>query len=174
MEPSRKGHAMTALPSASAPKMSESRPGLSWLASTLISGNLLLLVLVVWAFVRFGSIPAALHVLNGEPIIVDSNTKSFGKSKPDQRVRVEFQLTNHGSEPVRVVGSRIDCSCIVLDDKPFQIESGGTHPFELTIGLPKEPQKVHRTLSLFTNVPGQQQVDLVVVGEVIAPATDDD
>lgn len=146
------------------------KPRLSWLASTIISANTILLILVAWAFLHFGSITAAVHSLNGEPLGVDAATKSFGRSEPGQRIKVAFQLTNYGSAPIRVVGSRVDCSCIVLDDRPFQIDPGGTRSFELTMGLPTEPQKVHRTLSLFTNVPRQQQVDLVVDGEVTGQA----
>ncbi len=133
--------------------------------------------MVGWVFIRFGSITAAVHVVNGEPLVVDATTKSFGESPSGGRIPVAFQLTNHGSEPIRVVGSRVDCSCIVLDDKPFQIDPGASRSFEFTMGLPTEPQKVRRTLSLFTDVPRQQQIDLVVVGETTGqgvPAKDHD
>src|SRR5262245_7726451 len=79
---------------------------LSWLASVIISTSIILLALVVWAYAYFGSIQIAIRSVSGQPLAVDATTKSFGVARPGERVEVSFRLTNHGTRPIRIVGSK--------------------------------------------------------------------
>lgn len=139
---------------------------LSWFAALLISTNTILLALVVWAFVQFGSIQAAISVINGQPLTADATEKSFGIAQPGQHVALSFLLTNRGDTPIRVVGSRMICDCTMVDRRPFRLEPGQSRPFRVTVDLPKEPQVVHRSLTLYTNIPGQPELELAVAGRV--------
>jgi len=128
--------------------------------------NALFVLLLALVFARYGSISTAIQVLQGQALTVDKVTKSFGVVAPGEQADVSFLLTNHNRVPVRIVGSRTVCDCIARDDRPFVLEPGESRPYDITIDLPSHPQLVHRSLTLYTNIPGQTEVDLSIIGEV--------
>lgn len=143
-----------------------SKRRLSWLATTLVTTALALLALAVWAVGRFDSIQGALKYASGETLLVDAATKTFGTREPGEKVNVAFKLINSGNAPIRIVGSRVGCSCTVPDELPFSLAAGERRLFQVSVSLPKEPQGIQMPVTLFTNIAEQPELELTIVGEV--------
>lgn len=143
-------------------------------ATVLISGNVVLLAIVVWGSVNFGSIRAATgYYLRGETLFVDSSQKSFGIAGFDERVSVTFALRNRGRRPIRVLGCQVSCSCTVPPDLPFAIQPNESREFTLRIRAPgrreSQSDQAHDLtlhIILFTSNPLQARIPLVVKGRI--------
>ena len=141
-------------------------------AMVLISTNLALLVMAVWAFVSFGSIRSAMgYYVRGETLLVDSNEKSFGTASPGDPIGVTFTLTNRDLRPVRVLGCQASCTCIVPENLPLTLlpnQKGG-----LTISIRTNAQSVklgrsmvEQEVVLFTSSPAQPELHLTIKGRI--------
>jgi len=154
----------TTVAEAASPK---DRSSLSWFAALLISVNLLLAIAVVAALLWFGSLATAVQVLGGRPLVVDATTKSFGVAEPGQTVEVTFNLVNYGSQPCRVVGTRLTCGCTVPQEIPFSIGPGETGKFRVVIRLPDEMvERDTNSVRVYTNIPSQVELRLTITGQV--------
>ena len=139
------------------------RPG----AIILISANLFLLVVVVWAVVRFGSVRAAVgYYLRGEALLVDSVSKSFGTAAVGAEAKVSFRLTNRGTGALRVVGCEVPCGCMVPDGLPWVLYPNKSKDFSVTVLARKPARVVNYDLQLFTNNHIQPRIQLSVAGEI--------
>lgn len=137
----------------------------------LVSVNLALLLMATWAWGTFGSIRHCIgYYLRGETLFVDAAEKSFGSVLPGDHAAVEFNLTNHGSKPIRVLGCYSRCRCIVPNDMPFELGPSKGRKFELAIDIP-ENEKFAALFSkleivLFTNNPLQSRIPLIISGDI--------
>jgi hypothetical protein len=138
----------------------------SWMASLLIVSNLLLVVLLACAYVRFGSLEAARAWLRREQLSVDSATRSFGVGAPGQTLSVSFQLTNHGGDPVQILGYKSGCACSVPPEMPFSIGPYSRKVFLVSVHLTGKDQPLRIPLTLFTDVPDQHHISLYVRGSI--------
>ncbi|MGO9466796.1 MAG: DUF1573 domain-containing protein [Isosphaeraceae bacterium] len=130
--------------------------------------GLALLAAVLWAVGGF----SAIRSIGRETISVDSRARSFGVVARGDRIAVSFKLTNHGRDPVRIVGCRAGCGCMLPEDLPFSIRPNGSRDFRVSIKFPPAPAggPVVETrtypLTLFTSNPDQFEIPLTVSGEV--------
>lgn len=137
--------------------------------STLIYAGLglALLTLACWAVYGFRVIRSS-----GRLISVDSDAKSFGVVSPGDPIAVSFRLTNHGREPVRIVGCRAGCSCMLPEDLPLEIRPNASRDFRVSFNFRPVPgggpalETRTYPLILFTSSPGQFKIPLTVTGEV--------
>jgi len=143
---------------------------LLWPAAAVLSIVLAATMTAVWATARFGSVRSAIRYANGETLTVDAKTKSFGVGTPNQRTEVVFKVTNLGTQPVRIVGGRSVCVCTVPDDLPMSLRPRQSMPFRVRIRVPTEVGGFANPLTLFTNDPNQPELELMIIGEVVAPA----
>ena len=146
---------------------------LSLTSMTIVAAGLglVLLLFACWAAGGVTAIRTAYSHLRGETILVDSHAKSFGIVAPGDRVTVSFRLTNDGREPVRIVGCRAGCSCMVPDDLPFAIGPKGSRDFAVSIKVPQKRGNgsvVARklALTLFTSNPAQLEIPLTMSGQI--------
>jgi hypothetical protein len=134
--------------------------------------GLALVVWVVWAFAGFGSIrEAASYYLRGETLFVDSTTKSLGAAAPSEELPVSFRLTNRGKQPIRIVGCKTSCNCMLPRDLPFALAPHEVREFTLSIRMPSpanfrsQAGRLELQLILFTNNPQQPRIPLSIIGK---------
>ncbi|MBY0232120.1 MAG: DUF1573 domain-containing protein [Gemmataceae bacterium] len=93
-------------------------------------------VLLGIAWAGYGSLGAALAHLRNEPVGLSPSVVDFGSSPAGERIAAEVEIRNHGSEPLRLVGATIDCSCAVLDGLPQEIPAGGSTRLTVHLRVP--------------------------------------
>jgi hypothetical protein len=144
---------------------------LSWLSLTFILTNFIFFILLGWAIFEYGSMRNAIDRVRGHVLVVDSSTKSFGNLTVGSRVDLTYRLTNVGNDTVRILGSQVDCTCVVYDDRPFRLAPRESREFQVSIELVEKPGKVRRVVTLFTNIPNQPKLELSIIGAVVDSTT---
>jgi len=121
---------------------------------------------LIVANLNLGSVKVATSYVRGEPLAVDAKVKSFGKSLPGQTQDVTFFVTNHGPDPFRVVGCRADCTCTAPKNLPMSLSPGETKPLHFTVHTDEVKSDARISVTLYTTLATQRQVDLSIIGEV--------
>jgi hypothetical protein len=140
----------------------------------VVAGSVLFLW-VAWALAGFGSIrEAASYYLRGETLFVDSTRKSFGAAAPGEELPVSFRLANRGNRPIRIVGCKTYCNCMLPNDLPFTLAPHQTRDFTLSLQMPgpeyagsRASGRLELQLILFTNNPLQSRIALSISGDVL-------
>lgn len=138
--------------------------------STLIAAGLGLALLSL-ACLALGGF-RVIRSMRGQTISVDSDAKSFGVVSPGDPIAVSFRLTNHAREPVRIVGCRAGCSCMLPADLPLEIRPNASRDFRVSFNFRPRPgggpvlETRRFTMTLFTSNPDQFEIPLMVSGEV--------
>lgn len=153
------------------------RPARSLAATTIAAGlGLVLLIIATYAGGGFSAIRMAYAYMRGETILVDSSTKSFGSAREGDRVSVSFGLTNGAGKPVRVVGCRAYCNCIVPDDLPFTINPHERRNLTLSVRIPERgrssgTRQFSQPVTLYTTNAAQIEIPLLIEGAVQPPSS---
>lgn len=132
--------------------------------SVIIACAICLLVACV-ALARYGSIKAAAAAARGESVIVDENPKSVGVLDSGQIVHVTFRLANITDEPVRILGSRSDCTCVTTEDLPLTIGPKERVAVRFAV-LGRDDTVLKSNATLLTNIPTQTRIGLQIRGRV--------
>ncbi|CAN5654570.1 hypothetical protein BH23PLA1_BH23PLA1_14430 [soil metagenome] len=136
----------------------------------VFTAALMLVVLTLFAgfgWYRFGSVNRSLAYVRGERLFVDEAIKSLGQIQEDREQRVEFQLANHASRPISIVGVSSSCGCTGVEGVPMTIPRGVTRPLVVKVRLTASSNDAVTTLRVFTDDPGQPEMRLKVIAQMI-------
>ncbi|MBX6314539.1 MAG: DUF1573 domain-containing protein [Isosphaeraceae bacterium] len=137
------------------------------MAQVIILTNIFLFGCVAWAYLRFGSITAALAYVRGDRLIADRYTPSFGRLEPGQSRDLVLHVTNLAARPITILGARTSCTCAAADGLPVTIQPGVKQPLKIRVwGKPKSGAVVEK-LHFYTDDPAQPELIIQVVGKVI-------
>jgi hypothetical protein len=136
----------------------------TWTKATAAIGIILIVCVWIVAVLLFGSTSAALAFLDGERLLVDSRSKSFGTVDPGLDQSVRFSLTNWTGQPVTIVGFQASCSCTMATDLPLSIPDGGTRFVSVAVKTAKLTGDFVATVRLFTDASSLPEVRLRVAG----------
>lgn len=141
-------------------------------ALVFLAVNLALLAGAAWAMAAYGSVARAVaYHLRGETLFLDSTEKSFGVIAPGGSTVVTFKMFNYGPTPIRVLGCRSACTCLLVSDIPMTIPENGSRDLVTRVrtsakeGAP-ETTRLDAELVLFTSNANQSRVHIHVKGEV--------
>lgn len=142
-------------------------------ATTIVASGLglVLLTVAIWAAGGFDAALRAYLYMSGETLFIDSTTKSFGSVRAGDPTSVSFQLTNRGTEPVRIVGCLAYCNCIVPADLPITLNPSESRDFIISIhtfqrGGESGTRPFNQPVNLYTTNPAQAEIPLTVKGVV--------
>jgi hypothetical protein len=142
-------------------------------ARTLASGALgvagLFGLLVLAAWLAFGSPRAALAYFRGEVVSVTPRVLDLGRVPAGSDHRVTLELTNWSDQPVRVIGGTSDCSCYANENLPLTIEAGQSLPVTITFRLPRMEGFFRRDALFRTDCNEAPVVQVQVVGRIVEP-----
>ncbi len=141
---------------------------ISWLAMTSILATAGLLILVALALYTFGSFGAAMDYLEGDRLIADRSSRSFGEVEQGQRPTAVFELANASDREITILGARTLCTCIVAQDLPLSVPSRGRHSIKIAISTDSRDGLIEEPIYLFTDFPAKPRLELRVVGRVLA------
>ena len=142
-----------------------------WPIAVIVSTNLILLLLLGWVFVRFGSVSACAGLRQRARLTVDVAERSFGILAPGESKTLSYRLSNYDIMPVRIVGAATGCSCHTPEDEelPFEISAGGSKTFTIKFHAYGDPRAVSLPIDLYTNNPAQPKLVLTIAGEIVDP-----
>ena len=121
-----------------------------------------LVVLAVVAVGRYGSVGFAIAALRGQSLIPDAARKSFPAASTWKTISIHFDLRNVSRVPIRVVGSRSSCTCVLAAETfPLEIPPGEQRRIQVKVH-PRDPSAFLETVRLFTNAPNQREFDLAI------------
>ena len=127
-------------------------------AATLISLSIL-------SIVRFGSPQAGRAWLSGTRIhVVNLNLPKYF-NKIDQKVKVEFGLSNLTGKTIRIIGSDSSCSCTLLDKIPDTLDPRLTVTIsaEIKLDTNSETKESSGEIRLYTDHPRHPEILLKYV-----------
>ena len=95
---------------------------LSWtFLSSLFIGSVLCLVLVSLVVCRFGSLVAFVAFLKGHTFVILPAQADLGTCCSGDRRSTSFTIRNLSERPLRVVGAKTACSCVVANALPISV-----------------------------------------------------
>ena len=86
-----------------------------------------------WGSHRYGSCEAFVAALRGHILYVDPTDYSFGEVEGPTQRTATIRIRNLASYPVKLLGSRTDCGCVLVNGLPFELASGSV--IDLTIQI---------------------------------------
>jgi len=101
------------------------RRSMPWLATTAILVVVGFGLLFVVGLQRFGSTASALAYLRGDGLIPDEYTKSFGTASKSERPSVTFCIKNFSKQPIKILGGKSSCTCVIADGLPSVVLPNG-------------------------------------------------
>ena len=92
-----------------------------------------------WAYTQTGSLSAIWPYLSGAELIVSPSIVDLGEHKADSDLLESVTLRNISSSPIKIVGMRKSCGCVVLDlSLPLTIEPDDELVVKVSVALPKQ------------------------------------
>jgi hypothetical protein len=116
----------------------------------------------VWWF--FGSIPVALRFIRGERVILEPTRLRAVGLTLDKPVRVSTRIRNYTSKPVRLLGSNVRCTCVVVQALPVTIPPGGTYELIIEARAIAGKPELDETVVVSTNTKEKPQLGVRVSG----------
>ena len=117
-----------------------------------------------------GSTPAMLAYLHGEHIYLDRTTATLDGVRANAKYDVPFALQNLTRQPIRIVGLKATCSCVVSKDYPRTIPPMARVVVPVEYRPKAQGGSFHEVVTLFTNAPTRPVIQLAVVGTVTPSA----
>lgn len=139
---------------------------LSWTAMTLIFANTGLGVLVVVAVYMFGSIESALGYLRGDRLIPEVRSKSFGLISGHADLLIPIRIKNLLRRPVRVLGAKTSCTCVVIDNLPMTLPPTSVSAIRVRVRPSVKSGQVTESIRIITDYKDQAYLDITLTGEV--------
>ena len=105
----------------------------------------------------------------GPEILVDGDTYKFGKVKEGQEVVFTFFFTNPGSGDLLIKDLYISCECVHVKKYDRRVKPGARGQVYGVIDTKGLSGETFRAIKLTTNIPGKEEVLLMLEGEVVQP-----
>jgi len=140
-----------------------------WLLLTAGMVCIGLVILLVVARYRYGSIDGMLAYLAGAPLLVDSSARSFGRIPAASKTRLSFVITNPGIRPVKILGYSSSCTCAMVTGLPLTIIPSGRRTIEVRISAKSKVGDYDEVATLFLDDPDHKTMRLRITGTIDRP-----
>jgi len=115
-------------------------------------------ILVIW----LGSWKAGMAWAKGHSVYVLADPVAVHDAPGGSRVVTAIRLRNVSTRPVRVLGGRSDCSCVLVEELPFDLRAGESREVRVRLTVPeKKGASFEHSVLLFLSVPGPPVVTTV-------------
>jgi hypothetical protein len=97
-----------------------------------------------------GSFDGALGVAGGRDIVVSPSTVDLGTAAVGETKRATVRIVNASASPVRIVGGKNSCGCMVTGELPITVPAHGSIAFPIEVTIRSEGYK-EVVFTLFTD-----------------------
>lgn len=112
---------------------------------------LMLAALSGGSWVIFGSPDAAFCYLRGERVLVHPSIGLVDLPSSDSTARVTFKVNNLSGTPMKLVGAKTFCTCVLVNQLPTTIEPWGHYDLEVVVRPKVEGEAIEQSLILYTD-----------------------
>jgi len=140
---------------------------LSWMALTLVFTSVGLLFSLTMALSRFGSLGSALAYLEGQRLIADRRSVSFGEVEQGHRPVVTFELMNTSERNISILGAKTLCTCVLVENVPLSLPPKSRRAIQVAVKTDSRTGPIDETIYLFTDFPKQPKLGLSVRGQIL-------
>ncbi|HEV7281604.1 MAG TPA: MauE/DoxX family redox-associated membrane protein [Pirellulaceae bacterium] len=133
-------------PSVSSSALSERR-------YALVAGSVACMALAAVAFAGFafaGSFDGALGVAGGREVVVSPSTVDLGSGTVGETKRATVRIVNASASPIRIVGGKNSCGCMVTGELPIAVPVRASVEFPIEVTIRGEGYK-EVVFTLFTD-----------------------
>lgn len=110
--------------------------------------------------------PAAAPLFGNAAIRFDRTQHDFGRILDDENVDTTFSFTNTGDTTLEILDHRATCGCTVPEISKRSLLPGESASIKVVFHPAHKKGTQHQTVTLMTNAPDQQQVQLTINAEV--------
>ncbi len=126
----------------------------SYLLGPLLVAVLVLLCFCGWSVWRYGNLTRGVAFLNGAVLVAEESLLDLGDVPVGAEAEGVFRVRNLTDQSIVIVGGKTDCSCVLGDEFPLQVDAMSSGRVSLRFTpRPSDAnrQVVHRTL-LYLNI----------------------
>lgn len=127
----------------------------------VIGGTIGCIALVGVAFAGFafaGSLDGALGVASGREVVISPSTVDLGTATVGETKRATVRIVNASASPVRVVGGKNSCGCMVTRELPVTVPARGSVEFPIAVTIRSAGFK-EVVFTLFTDHTQQRRLE---------------
>jgi hypothetical protein len=139
---------------------------LSWRGAVVLAGVLATMGAAIGGLVFWDYTPNWLARLRGDVLSIHPAVVDVGPGPVGSMAEVSVQLTNHGSDPVRIEGGTTTCSCLTTRDLPIVIHHGETASIRIAVRRAGRSGVFRHGYWLYTNAVQQPIVVAWFTGRV--------
>ena len=144
---------------------------LSFLIRCVLGAIVLIGLFCLWAYAEFGSLAVAAAYLRGERLMIRPVVFDLGELREGEQRELSFEATNLGGVPVRIVGSRSNCSCVVTNELPMTVPAGTSRQVNVFVkgAFPDGTAVFSRDVVFFSDVRAQPICRTTIIGKAVGP-----
>lgn len=121
----------------------------------------------VWAYGHVGRSDWIVPYLSGVRTFVEPRELAFGTARAGSILHLSVVFANRAGRPIRVLGSRPDCSCMTTDTFPLLVAAGEDRRLTIDVGIdPGEEGPFEKRVDFWTDAPDRQRFVVPVTGRV--------
>ena len=132
----------------------------------IASSLALALVMAVYCTWRFKNYTNMISFVQGKSLAVAKTEVTFGTTSKGADPVIEIPIANLTSGPIEVVGARVTCSCLDVENVPFALPPGESRSLRIRVVTSRKKGKVGEKVTVYTNSKTQPQIRLNVTGFV--------
>lgn len=158
------------------PRSADLQPDRSWVgcialgldrpATQFVLAVIAVSLILGWGLRCFGSIGATFAVLSGERFVVDAQMKSFGTAIAGEERRLRFQVSNLAATPVRLLGAKSKCACVLVNNLPVTVPPNSSRRLDVRARTADKRGHFEEDIVIFTDSPERIKLRLRVTGLV--------
>ncbi|HZV04527.1 MAG TPA: DUF1573 domain-containing protein [Gemmataceae bacterium] len=140
---------------------------MAWILACFGGGCLLIAPVLVWGHREFGSIASTLAYLNGERLLVDPGTLSFGTIRRGEERDLRVTIRNRTGKDVKVVGARSTCGCMASVERfPLSIADGDKQELTIHVEFIGKDSVFEKRIDYYTDDEAKPVIPVVVRGKL--------
>ncbi len=98
---------------------------------------------------------------------VEPSLSWAGEGAAEEERTLTVQLTNHGDQPVQVIGGTANCACITTGDLPISIPAHDSRPIDVKVTFKGGTGRFQRSFILYTDSKNQPLIKARFAGRVV-------
>ncbi len=143
------------------------RSAMLWGLACAGGGGLLIAAVLAWGHWEFGSLSCTLAYLNGERLLVDPATLSFGAGRRGEERDLHVTIRNRTGKEVKLLGAKSTCSCMAAVEKfPISISPGGQQELTIHVWLIGKDSLFEKRVDYYTDDEANPVIAVTVRGTI--------
>ena len=138
----------------------QQKPQFPWWKSAATGFVVGLVALGAGGWWRYGTWQVAAHAWRGDAVLADRYEVAL--DRPQDAQTVAFRLTNTSSHPIRVLGAKSSCTCVMATGLPLDFAPGASRTLEVRVKPKKLTAGSRESVQIYLDHAGQRSIPLTI------------